>query len=342
MIRTANNPDSHARRAAPRAGRFRALALVSAALLALCLAPIHASAQAGGPDSSQQAAPDQPAETAKTLAAQGVEFSYEIYQVRSGDTVENIAARFGIPAARIRQFNDLGSSPLSPGQSIAVPLAARPAPRRAAHDDRPALNLLEPCYALVTSPCTITSEPGESGDGAALYEPQLGSQLIVNAERGGYWSVVMIDGSAGWVPSSALQMTDRTIPPDQLESMLNGGRPDVVQEAFRYLGTPYRYGGRLPYDVDCSLLVQTAYAARGIRLPRTAAQQFEVGRSVSYKDLLPGDRLYFVSKSGRINHTGIYIGNGRFIHASSRRHCVGIDALYDRLYWTRFLGARRS
>jgi LysM repeat protein len=341
VIRTGNNPDSHARSAAPGAGRFRARALVAAALLAFCFAPIHAPAQAGGPDSSQQADPEQPADAAKTLAAQGVEFSYEIYQVRSGDTVENIAARFGIPADRIRQFNDLGSSPLSPGQSIAVPLAARPAPRRAA-DDRPALNLLEPCYAVVTSPCTITSGPAESGDGAALYEPQVGSQLIVSAERGGYWSVVMIDGSAGWVPKSALEMTDRMIPPDQLESMLSGGRPDVVQEALRYLGTPYRYGGRLPYDTDCSLLVQAAYAARGIRLPRTAAQQFEVGRSVSYNELLPGDRLYFVSKSGRINHTGIYMGNGRFIHASSRRHCVGIDALYDRIYWTRFLGARRS
>lgn len=333
MIRTANNPNSHAHDAAPDVGGFRALALVFAALLGFCLSPVYAAAQAG---------PDQPAEAAKTLAAQGVDFSYEIYQVCSGDTVENIAARFGIPAARIRQFNDLGSSALSPGQAIAIPLAATPAPRRAAPEERPALNLLEPCYALVTSPCTITSGPDKSGEADALYEPKLGSQLIVNAERGGYWSVVMIDGSAGWVPKSALQMTDRTIPPDQLESMISGGRPDVVQEALRYLDTPYRYGGQLPYDVDCSLLVQTAYAARGIRLPRTAAQQFEVGRSITYDELLPGDRLYFVSKSGRINHTGIYIGSGRFVHASSRRKCVGIDALYDRIYWTRFIGARRS
>jgi cell wall-associated NlpC family hydrolase len=124
--------------------------------------------------------------------------------------------------------------------------------------------------------------------------------------------------------------------------MLQGGRPDVVQEAMRYLGTPYRYGGRLPYDVDCSLLVQAAFGARGARLPRTAAEQFEVGQAVNYTELLPGDRLYFVSTSGRINHTGIYIGSGRFVHASSRKRCVAIDALGDRLYWSRFVGARRS
>ena len=342
MIWTRNRVSPRAHAATPGAGRFRALAVVATALLGFCFSPNPGAAQAGAPDSAEPEAVEQPAEVAKTLSAQGVEFSYEIYQVRSGDTVENIAARFGIPAARIRQFNDLGPASLVVGQSIAVPLAARPAPPRAAPDSRSALNLLEPCYAIVTSPCTITSEPAESGDGAALYEPQIGSQLIVSAEQGGYWSVVMIDGSPGWVPKSALQMTDRKLPADQLESMLNGGRPDIVQEAARYLGTPYRYGGRLPYDTDCSLLVQTACAARGIHLPRTAAEQFEVGRSVSYSELLPGDRLYFVSRSGRINHTGIYMGSGRFIHASSRRGCVGVDALYDRVYWTRFLGARRS
>ena len=339
MIWTRNKVSPRAHAATPGAGRFRALAVAATALLGFCFSPNPGAAQAG---TAEPEAVEQSAEVAKTLSAQGVEFSYEIYQVRAGDTVDNIATRFGIPAARIRQFNDLGPASLAVGQSIAVPLAARPAPRRAAPDGRSALNLLEPCYSTVTSACTITSEPAESPAAAALYEPQIGSQLIVNAEQGDYWCVVMIDGSPGWVPKSALQMTDRKLPAHQLESMLNGGRPDIVQEAARYLGTPYRYGGRLPYDTDCSLLVQTVCAARGIHLPRTAAEQFEVGRSVSYSELLPGDRLYFVSRSGRINHTGIYMGNGRFIHASSRRGCVGVDALYDRVYWTRFLGARRS
>jgi len=152
----------------------------------------------------------------------------------------------------------------------------------------------------------------------------------------------MADGSTGWIAKPALQLTDQTITPDQLDLMLQGARPDVVQEAFRYLGTPYRYGGRLPYDVDCSLLVQTAFTARGIPLPRTAAAQFEVGQRVGYAGLLPGDRLYFVSSSGRINHAGIYIGDGRFIHASSRRRCVAVDHLGDPRYWGRFIGACRS
>jgi LysM repeat protein len=281
-------------------------------------------------------------EAQQALTKQGVDFCYEIYQVQAGDTVENIAARFGVRASSIRQFNDLGGEGVTEGEAIAIPLSARPAPKRPTAKQGLALNLIEPRYAVVTHACAITLEPGVSQSAEILYEPRVGSQLIINAEQGDSLGVVMIDGSAGWVSRSCVQLTERMIPAAQLEEMLKGGRPDVVQEAMRYLGTPYRYGGRLPYDTDCSLLVQAAFGARGIRLPRTAAEQFTVGHSVSYTELLPGDRLYFVSKSGRINHTGIYLGSGRFVHASSRRKCVTVDSLSDPVYWSRFIGARRS
>jgi LysM repeat protein len=324
--------------------RLFAALLASVALVGLGFSPLLAQVES----EAETALAQEPDEEEATdglpgmLAEQDLGFYYEIYQVRSGDTVENIAARFGVSADRIRQFNNLTEAELTKGQSLAIPLPGKSGVRKGATPPEPALNLLEPCYAVVTSASAILSVPGDTPGGEVLYEPQLGTQLIVNAERGDYWGIVMVDGSAGWVPKSSLQMTDRKIPPEKLEMMLAGGRPDIVQEARRYLGTAYRYGGSLPYDVDCSLLVQTVYASRGIKLPRTAAQQFEVGRAVHYTEMLPGDRVYFVSRSGRINHTGIYIGNGLFIHASSRRSCVGIDALYDRMYWARFIGARRS
>jgi hypothetical protein len=188
----------------------------------------------------------------------------------------------------------------------------------------------------------ITRVPSAPGSPDVLYGAAANTRLVVGAEQGDHWGVVMIDGSTGWIPKSAVQMTDDPVPPDEMEILLKGGRPDIVQEAFRYLGTPYRYGGHLPLSVDCSLLVRTALAARGISLPRTAAAQYEHGQPVTFANLLPGDRLYFVDRSGRINHTGIYIGNGKFIHASARRGRVAVDSLLERQYWTRFLGARRS
>ncbi len=277
------------------------------------------------------------------LHHQAAGLCYELYQVRAGDTVENIAARFGVRATQVRALNRL-SPPAQPepGHSLAIPLPTSLAPKPTHQTEQPLSRTLPPRYATVTAPAPITDKPTGSPAAEVLYHPDLGAQLIVTGEQGDCWGVVMVDGSTGWIPKSALQLTDQTLSPDTLHTMLQGGRPDIVQEAFRYLGTPYRYGGHLPYSLDCSLLVQRTFAARGLRLPRTADAQFDLGRPVNHSELLPGDRLYFISKSGRINHTGIYIGGGRFIHASSRRGRVAVDTLSDPIYWTRFAGARRS
>jgi len=322
--------------AATKWDQWGALLIASSALLLLCLSPCRASAP--NSEAYPEPAPDS---LLDLFVEQGADFSYEIYQVRQGDTLANIAARFGVPAERIQQFNELATPEPEVGQALAIPL---PCPTQKAKPvERLPLNVIDPRYVTVTNPSAqIASEPNSSRATDVLYQPDIGTQLIVNAERGDSWGVVMIDGSVGWIEKTSVAATDRVISSEDLEAMLAGGRPDIVQEAFRYLGTPYRYGGQLPHNIDCSLLVQTAFAAKGIRLPRTAARQFEIGAPVSYDNLLPGDRIYFVSRSGRINHTGIYIGNGRFIHASSRRGCVGVDALYDKMYWTRFIGARRS
>jgi len=277
-------------------------------------------------------------------AAGGWGGAYEIYQVQAGDTVQNIAARFGVSADLIANFNSLSDGQnLTPGRDLAIPIPGPPPSEKPGSDvsGAAAARMLPPRYAKVVQAGPITSEPD---GGKALWEPAVGTPVIVKVERGSHWGIVMQNGSIGWIDKPCLEVTTDTIPADRLDALLRGGggRPDVIEEARRYMGVPYRYGGSLPYNVDCSLLVQTASAARGVRLPRTAAAQFEVGRPVNYNELQPGDRLYFISRSGRINHTGLYIGDGLFIHASSRRGCVGIDALAEAFYWSRFVGARRS
>jgi len=269
----------------------------------------------------------------------GWDGAYEIYQVQPGDTVENIAARFGISPDLIRSFNALsGSSELVTGGDLAVPLPGLPA-KGAPQAPSAVVRMLPPRYAVVTKPGRIMSKP----EGGKLhYEPTAGTPVVVKAEQGAHWGVVMVNGSIGWIDKTCVEVSNETISPESLKAMLRGGRQDIVQAAAQYLGTPYRYGGSLPADMDCSLLVQVAYGACGIRLPRTAAAQFEVGNSVNYNELQPGDRLYFINRSGHISHTGIYTDNGQFIHASSRQGCVAVDLLSDPFYWSRFIGARRS
>jgi cell wall-associated NlpC family hydrolase len=272
---------------------------------------------------------------------------YEIYMVQAGDTVENIAARFGVEAALIRSFNNLGDGQaLSPGQSVAVVLPGLPE-REPTVSGEAAVPLLPaqpheitPHYATVGKGCRVTRE---CGGGSVLYDPAEGSRVIVTAEQGDYWGVLMANGSLGWAPKASLQLTEESLSSEELDKMLRqAGRAEVVQYAMQFLGLPYRYGGRLPYDTDCSLFVQTVFRASGVALPRTAHAQAEVGQPVPFDRMLPGDRLYFANKSGYVNHAGIYIGDMQFIHASSYSGCVTIDSLTSRAYWSKLVGVRRS
>lgn len=96
----------------------------------------------------------------------------------------------------------------------------------------------------------------------------------------------------------------------------------LVSCAREWLGTPYRYGGNDRKGVDCSGLTCNVFErVAGIKLPRDSRSQSEYCLSVRRSDMQPGDLVFFVNKSGgsRINHVGLYVGDGRMIHASSSR-----------------------
>lgn len=94
-------------------------------------------------------------------------------------------------------------------------------------------------------------------------------------------------------------------------------RSDLVNEAKRYLGAPYVYGGSSPKGFDCSGFVMFMFSKFEIQLPRVACDQAMKGETVTLPEALPGDLVFFKTLgSKQINHVGIYTGNGYFIHAS--------------------------
>ncbi|BBP46239.1 hypothetical protein THMIRHAS_16120 [Thiosulfatimonas sediminis] len=105
-------------------------------------------------------------------------------------------------------------------------------------------------------------------------------------------------------------------------------------------GTPYRYGGNSKRGVDCSALVQIAYARQfQINLPRTTELQRRQGKPVKRSQLKAGDVLFF--KTGwRTYHNGIYLGDSRFMHASSTKGVI-LSSLSEDYWQKRFLEARR-
>jgi hypothetical protein len=173
-----------------------------------------------------------------------------------------------------------------------------------------------------------------------------GTELLVIGQSGDYFGILMADGSTGFILKKFVGLTERemdvtppSLPPPPPPKT---AQPPVVETAFEYMGVTYRYGGRLPNSVDCSLLIQTAFSRNGLRLPRTAAQQMRVGQPVAVQDSQPGDRLYFYNRAGtKIGHTALYIGNGEFIHASSNRGRVAVDSITNPTYWSIYAGARR-
>jgi cell wall-associated NlpC family hydrolase len=120
-------------------------------------------------------------------------------------------------------------------------------------------------------------------------------------------------------------------------------RSTLMSRAHSLRGTPYRYGTSGGGTFDCSGFTSAMYRKVGVKLPRTAAEQFGVGLHIAKSSLFKGDLVFFRNTAGRrgISHVGIYSGNGMFIHASSRGHAVRIDTLNSGYYSGHFAGGRR-
>ncbi|MER3496214.1 MAG: hypothetical protein C4320_05085 [Armatimonadota bacterium] len=116
----------------------------------------------------------------------------------------------------------------------------------------------------------------------------------------------------------------------------------VAGYSLQFRGTPYVWGGDDPQrGIDCSGFVKQMYGTVGVNLPRTAAEQALVGEPITrLEHLQAGDRLYFWEAGrAKIGHTGIYLGNGYFVHSSRGHNGVATDFLSER--WRKILVAAR-
>ena len=111
-------------------------------------------------------------------------------------------------------------------------------------------------------------------------------------------------------------------------------RVGIVRTAQRQIGVPYRMGGLSPRGFDCSGLTLYSYRKNGIRIPRTAVQQYRYGRRITLRSARPGDLVFFGTNGGRYSHVGVYRGKGEFIHSPSSGKTVRIDSMKNP-YWRR-------
>jgi cell wall-associated NlpC family hydrolase len=221
------------------------------------------------------------------------------------------------------------------------------------------------------APMTVTVRPGRVlYDSVAIRSARAvsskvlstalsGQTLAVLSEMDGLYGVLMVNNTIGWVPKDAVELLDynqevtlqapKEPPPSSPSGELadRGGLAEkqrqVLREAFSYMGVPYVWAGNTRSGLDCSAFVKNVFSTVGVSLPRHSGHQISVGQKITDTgELTAGDRLYFAMKGGStITHTGIYIGDGLFIHASSNHKCVDVDPLF-KSYVNKLVAIRRD
>ena len=207
--------------------------------------------------------------------------------------------------------------------------------------------------ALVTSDKAVIVAGRETG-GRVLSICPKGQYLALSGQTPTQYAVLMIDHSIGLVAKSDVQLLEYQVVSnapdasgDASGTAANGSVGQrLVQAAQGYLGVPYVWGGNTTAGIDCSGFVKAVYGVQGISLPRHSGDQAAIGYDVPRGDWstwMPGDRMYFACHHPEIDHTGMYIGGGYFIHASAGHgHQVAIDRVDGAYYAQHLVCVRRS
>ena len=205
--------------------------------------------------------------------------------------------------------------------------------RSAAHSRARALPLILAATLALAAPAAWATPPVSDDEAAALaaIAPAPGSDAPAVADRG----LLMAGDVARLLPVGARSGTAAA------DAQAGGGMQQLLRRAFSLLGTPYRWGGTSPErGFDCSGLVGYVYrTALGIELPRVSRDQARAGSLVDRAAMAAGDLVFF-GRRGRVDHVGIYIGEGKFVHAPSRGKDVMVSSL-DGYWGNKFMQARR-
>jgi cell wall-associated NlpC family hydrolase len=162
--------------------------------------------------------------------------------------------------------------------------------------------------------------------------------MIVGHEKG-YYLVRLPDDRTGWVAEKNVRLegdaTYEPVVPDDVDGL----RVTVIASGKEYIGKPYVWGGTGPNGFDCSGLIQTIFAENGISIPRGAKDQYKDGRKIKREYLKPGDLIFFETYAKGVSHVGIWIGDGKFLHAESSDAGVTITPISIPYWDDRYYGA---
>ena len=237
------------------------------------------------------------------------------HKVKKGDTLYSIAHKNHISVTKLKKVNHLKSDVLKVGKTIKVPTTTHKSKKKST---------------------TLAKKSKKHSIKTSKAKKQHTEKKLAKALKG--------------IKSQKLSKVKKPNKYALSDILFKKSRSSVkgkklIEIAKKKLGRRYVWGATGQKNTfDCSGLTTYVCKKNGIKIPRRAIQQSKVGKYVSRKDLKPGDLIFFDTskhRKGYVNHVGIYIGNNKFIHASSAKKKVIITSLNKPFYSQRFKLARR-
>lgn len=248
-------------------------------------------------------------------AAGGSSVSTVSYTVKSGDTLWGIARTHGLSVSTLKSLNRISSDTIYPGQKLKVKGSANTA-----------------VPSLPASTGSYTIQRGDTLSGIASRHNLSVSQLkalnnltsdIIYAGK-----TIKVSGAAASKPAESQVAAQST-------SKVN----ELISEAKKYIGSPYKWAGSTPAGFDCSGYLNYVYGKAGISIPRTVASIWSATKHVASPKV--GDLVFFETYQSGPSHAGIYLGDYKFIHAGSSRG-VEISDMNNSYWKPRYLGAKTT
>lgn len=271
------------------------------------------------------------------------------YSVKSGDTLYAISKSFGIRIEDIKIANGLEKESLQLKQVLVIP-GGREKKADATLQKPSSQYDQKPSVERVKEPIGDTySYVVQKGDNLYGISKKVGFSIDAIKTMNGLHTTALKIGQVLLIQKSEtlsnegvdeLGEEEITETPqaegekrEQIASNLLGKwnnseeRNLFVKVAKTFLGVPYRLGGSTIKGIDCSAFVKKIYEIFNVDLPRTAREQFHIGKQIEKDQLEEGDLVFFKTRRNNNAHVGIYIGDNKFVHASSRKKEVKIDHL---------------
>lgn len=285
-------------------------------------------------------------------------FAAKTHKVKRNDTLYSLARKYSVSVQDLKRANNLVSAQVRIGDTLVIPFKR---PTRVADADaektKPTVYKVKRSETLarIAKKTGVSVKQLKRLNHLAGKRVKAGQILVLREEEH-----QIADSQPRETKRYSLRYADLFSEKDYEQSLADLGEPDPSQPgeqkqdeaktdgvkqlksaAYGFLGTRYRFGGNSRNGLDCSAFVQQVFRELDVSLPRSAREQFEVGSEVTPGDLQKGDLVFFRTYASFPSHVGIYLGNNRMIHASSRDRRVVISTLNTQYYRARFIGAKR-